>query len=117
MKLRKVTKTYAGLFLFGLIFNFFVGQLRDRYPRHGYTALLVVAGNLITLIALIPRIGSDAFVSILLGFVASGAPMVLGDIYRNLESGNGISQSIQDTLSIVRSTSFDGQEDEPNTED
>lgn len=76
----------AALFLFGMSFNHFVGKLEDTDPDHGYTAIWVVAGVLITLIASIPLVGWLNTALILLAFIASGLPMIAGSISRHLRN-------------------------------
>jgi hypothetical protein len=71
-----------GLFMFGLIFNGLVEWLGER--KEGYVSLMVVGGVLVTL-------GGIAFISwpaAILGlaaFVASGLPMVIGEIVRTIK--------------------------------
>ena len=71
-----------GLFMFGLMFNGLVDWLGER--KEGYVSLMVVGGVLVTL-------GGIAFISwpaAILGlaaFVASGLPMVIGEIVRTIK--------------------------------
>ncbi len=69
-----------GLLLFGILFNLFVAWLGIR--QRGYTALLVVIGVSVTLIAAIPVVGLESALFIGLAFACSGLPMILGDIWR-----------------------------------
>ena len=79
---RLIVTVLFGLFMFGLSFNALINYLGER--KDGYVAMLVVGGVLITLggIALIDW---RAAVLALIGFAASGTPMVLGDIARTVE--------------------------------
>lgn len=79
---RLLGATLAGLFFFGVAFNMLVHSLDGRHE--GYTALLVVAGVLVTLggVALICW---QAAAICLAAFAASGTPMVLGDIWRAVQ--------------------------------
>src|SRR3972149_9255178 len=71
-----------GLFCFGVLWNSLVDWLRER--KEGYVSLMVVGGVLVTL-------GGIAFISwpaAILGlaaFVASGLPMVIGEIVRTIQ--------------------------------
>jgi len=67
-----------GLLLFGIGYNFLVDWLEKHGFEEGYTAILVVGGVLITLLASIPLTGIEAFLTLLVCFSASGFPMVLG---------------------------------------
>ena len=69
-----------GLLLFGITFAVIVYRLDDRH--HGYTALLVVIGVGITVVASGFVIGWQSVIYLFLAFAASGVPMIAGDIYR-----------------------------------
>lgn len=79
---RLIGAILAGLFFFGLAYNALVQVLGDR--KDGYTAFLVVAGVLVTLCGLALVSWEYALLALSL-FAASGAPMILGDIYRSIQ--------------------------------
>lgn len=72
-----------GLFLFGVIFAVVVYQMGDKH--RGYTSLLVAVGVAVTVASSFQIIGwSDVF-WIFLAFVATGGPMIAGDIYKSVK--------------------------------
>ena len=71
-----------GLLLFGIGYNFLVDWLEKHGFEEGYTAILVVGGVLVTLLASIPMIGVQMFLTMLICFSASGVPMVWGSWQR-----------------------------------
>ena len=70
-----------GLIMFGAAYNSFVNWLGER--GEGYTALLVAGGVLVTL-AVVALVDWRAAALTLVAFAASGAPMIIGDIARNV---------------------------------
>lgn len=72
-----------GLLLFGITFAVIVYRLDGRH--HGYTALLVVIGVGVTVVASGFVIGWQPVIFLFLAFAASGAPMIAGDIYRAIK--------------------------------
>lgn len=74
----------AVLVLFGLAFNRWVGKIEQADPDHGYAAIWVVAGVLVTLLITAPIIGWQNTAIVLVAFIASGLPMIAGSISRHL---------------------------------
>jgi hypothetical protein len=72
----------CGLFLFGLGYDQFVGWLERNGYERGVTALLVVAGTLVTLLPILFIWGIRAFFRTFSLFVASGTPMIAGSLWR-----------------------------------
>jgi hypothetical protein len=70
-----------GLAMFGVAYNAFIHFLGAR--KAGYTSLLVVGGVLVTLLG-IALLDWRASVITLAGFVASGSPMIVGEVYRSI---------------------------------
>lgn len=72
---------YGALFIFGLLYNLFVGWLEHHNYDEGYTAILVIAGVGITLVAY-------AFYDLMgamrmfFAFAFSGFWMVIGSTWR-----------------------------------
>lgn len=93
---RKSTKNYLTLFLFGVLFNRLVQQLGRKYGDHGYTAWLVVIGVGFTIIGVLPQIGLRNGLQLLLAFVASGSPMIAGDVLRHLRDESDIARLMEE---------------------
>lgn len=74
----------AGLLLFGLAYNWAVARIEQAVPDHGYTAIWVIGGVAITVLATVPLIGWQAALIVLGAFAASGLVMTLGSIQRHL---------------------------------
>jgi predicted tellurium resistance membrane protein TerC len=73
------------LFVFGFLYNLLIGWLERRGYDEGYTALLVVVGVAVTLIAysfmdIVPTI------EMALAFAASGFWMVIGSWWRHVQA-------------------------------
>jgi ACR3 family arsenite efflux pump ArsB len=68
--------------MYGIAFNYFVDQLNGR--KDGYLSLLVAAGVGVTLIG-VAIISWQAAVLVLACFTASGIPMIIGEISRNIQ--------------------------------
>jgi uncharacterized membrane protein len=75
----------AVAFIVLLVFGFFYNQLVERFQKRTqrYTAELVVGGVLITLIASGFFIGWSDMAKVLVLFVASGLPMIVGSWIRS----------------------------------
>jgi hypothetical protein len=72
-----------GLVVFGVGYNAFVAYLERQPGGHeGFTGLLVVVGVAVTVLMLWPLIGAEAVCRLMVGFAASGAPMVAGSVRR-----------------------------------
>jgi predicted tellurium resistance membrane protein TerC len=75
----------GGLFVFGFLYNLLIGWLERRGYDEGYTALLVVIGVAVTLVAysfmdVVPAI------EMALAFAASGFWMVIGSWWRHVQA-------------------------------
>lgn len=77
-----------GLLLFGIGYNYLVEWLEQHGFEEGYTAILVVGGVLVTLLASIPLVGVETFLTVLAYFAVSGLPMVLGSWQRYCKRRN-----------------------------
>lgn len=74
--------TLGGLVLFGILYAHLVNRLHKWGYSEGYTALLVVVGTLITLLANTTIHHTDPILDLLLTitcFAASGTPMAIND--------------------------------------
>jgi uncharacterized membrane protein (DUF485 family) len=73
----------AALFLvtFGVAYNWWVGSLANR--KEGYVAMLVAIGVAVTL-GIVAVISWQSALLVLGAFVASGTPMIVGDIVRSI---------------------------------
>jgi len=65
----------AALVLFGLAYNWLIGRIESAVPDHGYTAIWVIGGVLVTVLATVPIIGWTAVLTVLGAFAASGLIM------------------------------------------
>lgn len=93
--------TAAGLVAFGVAYNALVQDLRRRYGDHGYTAILVVAGVVVTVLAVAPRIGLRGLLYIMLAFICSGVPMIAGDVRSHLRRAETMAQVFDSILSAL----------------
>lgn len=64
------------LFLFGIGYAWLVRKLRSRKANHGYTAILVVAGDLIVAVGFGALVGINLAALLLLCLAAAGLPMI-----------------------------------------
>lgn len=88
----------GGSLLFGVAYNAFVAHLNQRDISQGYTALLVVGGVLATLAFTAVLIGLSAALWVLAVFGCTGAPMVIGDIYRHVQRRQADESRLRATL-------------------
>lgn len=65
------------LFIVGVGYAWLVRRLRHRSPQHGYTAWLVVVGDLIVVAGYAVLAGIDAAVLLVLCLAAAGIPMIV----------------------------------------
>lgn len=65
------------LFLFGIGYAWLVRHLRSRKPDHGYTAVLVVFGDLVVAVGYTVLVGLDLGLLLVLCLSAAGLPMVV----------------------------------------
>ncbi len=73
---------YLVLFMFGVGYNELTAWLERQGYDRGYTALLVVGGVLVTLLAGAVVVGVQVAMIMFGCFVASGMPMIVGSIQR-----------------------------------
>jgi hypothetical protein len=84
-----------GLMMFGIGFNAFVEWLERRpLGHHGYTAFLVVIGVAVTVLASWPIIGFKAVLTLIVAFLASGIPMVVGSIARYMRERDADAEAL-----------------------
>lgn len=74
----------AGLFGFGIGYDQLMRLVEDYRPEHGYTAIFVAFGVLVTLGGLALIAGLEAALWALACFAASGLPMIAGSMVRNM---------------------------------
>lgn len=82
-----------GLLFAGFAYAWLVRYLRRRNPNHGYTAFLVVGGNLIVAIGFALVSGIGAAVVLLACMGAAGVPMIVESMdnhLRNEEKKGGL---------------------------
>ena len=74
---------YLGLLLFGVGFNALIAWTERKGYLQGYTSLFVALGVSVTILAM--TLIDPSFALATLGaFVASGAPMIAGSIWRHM---------------------------------
>lgn len=71
---------FGFLVAFALLFNRWMDDLGEK--KRGYTAMLVALGNLVTL-AVVALVSWKASLLVFLAFLASGIPMIWGDVRRS----------------------------------
>jgi hypothetical protein len=77
----QIIAIYAGLFVFGVIYNLLIAHFEKRGWLEGFTWMVVSAGVGVTVIALVTV--SWQFTLIALGaFFFSGLPMIIGAVGR-----------------------------------
>jgi len=87
----------GALVVFGLLYDRYVTAIERRPEGHrGYTAFLVVAGVAITVALMIPVIGVDAFNHIVVAFLCSGLPMIIGSVQRYMDARDRDAQRLQE---------------------
>ena len=74
----------TGLLLVGIAYAALVRYLRRRNPNHGYTAFLVVGGNLIVAGGFALVTGLQAAVLLILCMGAAGTPMIIESMDNHL---------------------------------
>ena len=77
--------TLSGLVLFGMAYAALVRRMASKMTAGGFTWVMVVGGNLVTVLASAFLIGSDAALIVLVCFAASGLPMAIESILRHAQ--------------------------------
>jgi predicted tellurium resistance membrane protein TerC len=87
----------VGLVIFGIGYNAVVAWV-NRHPsgHEGYTALLVVIGVAITVLATTPLIGIESLLVLIIAFCCSGAPMIAGDVIRYIKARDRYAQTLNE---------------------
>lgn len=83
---------------FGVLYNFFVNWLEKQDAMQGATSIIVAGGVAITLALSIPIIGFTNALSVLLIFVATGIPMIVGDWIRFVKKRRHDSEFLKNEL-------------------
>ena len=87
---------------FGVAFNWFTALSERRGWTEGYTSLYVVAGVAVTVAVMGPVIGWGNVALLVGGFAASGLPMSVGSIIRNIEARRREERAIIEALREAR---------------
>lgn len=82
------------LVLFGIMYNALVAWLERKGYAEGFLSLIVAAGVLMTLIG-ISILSMDAALLALMGFVATGTPMIVGSIIRYITAREAAKQALR----------------------
>jgi hypothetical protein len=91
----------AGLFLFGIAFNAFIGWAEKKKYLEGFVALAVVFGTLITVGAVALVYPLAALIN-LLAFAASGLPMLAGSIVRYITARTKEQEYVRQTEGLAQ---------------
>ena len=79
---QQIFSTFAGLWLFGLIYNGVVDWLEEEMLDDDSTADLVVVGTVVTLLPLYRIVGARRWWIVFGAFASSGSSMWLGSKWR-----------------------------------
>ena len=93
---RELAMAFLGLLLFGVSYNLLVEYFQKRTQR--YTAELVVGGVIVTVLASAFLIGWENALIVLVCFVASGLPMIVGSWMRTARDEEHAKKIAQDSL-------------------
>ena len=80
----QIIGVFLGLVLFGVFYNTLVAWLEEKAYIEGFVSLSVAAGVAVTL-AGVALISWPAALLVLVCFVASGLPMIVGSIVRYIQ--------------------------------
>lgn len=83
---RVLLATITALVAFGLWYNAWVAGLVHTGRDRGYLSLIVAAGVAVTIAGVALIAGWQVALIVLLAFVASGTPMILGSIRRYVDA-------------------------------
>lgn len=75
----------AALFVFGIGYNLLVVWVYRQAADHGYMAFLVVGGVIVTLAGFALLAGLEMALVAMACFAASGLPMIVGSVLRQLQ--------------------------------
>lgn len=96
---RLTVAVLAGLFLFGCVYNWLVGQLERQGQDRGFTSLLVALGCAVTVGGYGMIVADWRLLALMFGcFVASGLPMIGGSIVRYVRSRSREEQAVRDEI-------------------
>jgi len=87
---------FAGLAFFVVLYNSFLGWMSNHKYHEGFTSLLVIVGVVVTVGGCGFLIGWQAMGTLLLGFVASGTPMVVGELGRYVVRRSKAQKALRD---------------------
>lgn len=94
-----------GLILFGVLYNLWVEYLINRKYVEGYMSFVVAGGVAITLVFL-AILSWQLAIMVLLGFAASGIPMIIGSISRYIRLRARDQQSMLESLQLRSQKSY-----------
>ena len=69
--------------VFGVLFNAFTAKSERGGWIEGLTSLYVALGVAVTILIVTPLIGWNNAIVLIMAFVCSGIPMILGSLYRH----------------------------------
>ena len=93
----------AMLFVFGIGYNALVAWVYRQAPDHGYTAFLVAGGVIATLAGFALIASLEMALLILACFAASGLPVIIGSVLRQLHQRAQVARALEDqALEAIR---------------
>lgn len=95
----QILAVLLGLFLFGVLYNLWVEYLINRKYVEGYMSLVVAGGVGLTLIGL-AILSWQLTVMAILGFTASGIPMIIGSFVRYIRMRARDQQSLLESVQL-----------------
>jgi hypothetical protein len=103
----------TGLFVFGVLYNWFVGRLEGRGHDRGYMAFIVILGCAANIVGAGFLIGWDAAWLVFLCFAASGISMTIGSMCRYIQARDTDERVQQEALKrLVGEVTCQGQKSE-----
>ncbi|PKN85610.1 MAG: hypothetical protein CVU46_10595 [Chloroflexi bacterium HGW-Chloroflexi-8] len=101
----QILAVLLGLFLFGVLYNLWVEYLINRKYVEGYMSLVVAGGVGLTLIGL-AILSWQLTVMAILGFTASGIPMIIGSFVRYIRMRARDQQSLLESVQLRSQKSY-----------
>lgn len=86
----------VALFAFGITYNIIADWVSRQASDHGYAAFLVMGGVIVTLAGFAILVGLEIAGAALACFAASGLPMIVGSVLRQLQRRSLASHALDD---------------------
>lgn len=82
------------LIIVGYLYNLVIEKLNEKGYGEGFVSLEVAVGTFVTLLLLIPVIGPWAVLAAVIGFVASGTPMIGASLWRYIQQREAAKRAV-----------------------